>query len=1107
MEIDGPWGADNDDPSTNNTDAQNPGNFDTEAAAAWRERENRQKSIRVLMMFLLMLLIMDGDEQNAANRRHNGLRKQRQKLKNANRTNAFEPAVYQSRWVQDLHLRELVTQDVRYQALIAKNEGRNYESEVLQWAQQQADQEKDLFDQEQEKRPGVVKQEVVPDPEEKHKVFHYPWNTTGFYRGEWTREVKNETSTSTTDNTEKESQAPKVAEKRKPQVLDAVELEQAMIETLKAHKERMGVFLLPDDQMISLRDDHNFTSRGYEGKTMDAAGKMYDPVQANEMTDYDPDTASLLTPPQVTLTHDNGHAAFQLYSRSIPSMKELSLVDGFVKLYDSTSAGYSTRKDILLRVRGVLIHSIGKISLVSNGHLNRSALVIGSGDYRDDVVQAADVNHRRRRLKEALANIDIDTADIDGIREEAVTLFADDVAAKGNKYDWSLASPDTTGMPNRKLLVDSPGATQKESPERNMATPLQELLGLTDDTTSSSREDATITPDEKQSSSSLLVVEQEAKATEPRQLTNLPEAVLVSADKEKPKVASSSREQKSKSSASVARKATEVTEEVWVGRKATEVTEGVSSPADSDRIPRWSDIVIPFPFVRDDKDESIRKVKTQAARRMPSREQKLEANAALCEFEINLNVKEEEWTIGEWRNLFSRRIEEAKKLDPASQPSDTTVEEGTGKRMNAGVTARTKVLQEQALVMKMLGSIHSPNCNFTAHLNATALRTDWDATKGKTINYSFYMMIVCLTQIMMLLRQLLHSQSPSAATRVSLLCVGWQTVIDALICLAHIYFSLAMQPLFSAFASVAFFKLLIFCVIEMKYMAIIIQARNNSNGGESTEVLRRQVAMLHLRFYVALFGAMLLMFYAFDRYRTLFMLVLYSFWVPQIVMNVVTEAKNPMHQYYIYGMSITRLFVPLYVFAVRDNFLKEVWPDTAVTDTFTCQLVVLWVGLQTFILIGQGKYGARFMIPARCLPPKFDYSRPLPASMLPPGFVEIQHTDALAESSPFKTSLSESQALLDEVSTSRGRTRHPTATTTRNRIRGKRANLTNRTESMTSEAVDSIKPSSPCTHDLDCSICYDGIDIRDRPAYMLAPCDHIFHRDCLVQWMDVKMEW
>jgi len=41
---------------------------------------------------------------------------------------------------------------------------------------------------------------------------------------------------------------------------------------------------------------------------------------------------------------------------------------------------------------------------------------------------------------------------------------------------------------------------------------------------------------------------------------------------------------------------------------------------------------------------------------------------------------------------------------------------------------------------------------------------------------------------------------------------------------------------------------------------------------------------------------------------------------------------------------------------------------------------------------------------------------------------------------------------------------------------------------------------------VDCVICYNSIDIMERNGYMLAPCDHIFHRNCLQEWMDVKME-
>ena len=399
-------------------------------------------------------------------------------------------------------------------------------------------------------------------------------------------------------------------------------------------------------------------------------------------------------------------------------------------------------------------------------------------------------------------------------------------------------------------------------------------------------------------------------------------------------------------------------------------------------------------------------------------------------------------------------------------------------------------------------------------------------------------MLVCLTQIMILLRQLLHSQAQSAATRVSLLCIGWQTVVDALICLAHIYLSLAIQPLFTAFASVAFFKLLIFCVIEMKYMAIIIQARNssNGNGGQTAEQLRRQVAVLHIRFYTALFFAFLLLFQVGDKYRVPYVLMLYSFWLPQIVNNIITEARTPLHTYYIYGMSLTRLVAPLYLFALPNNFLKEVYPEMT-TDPLLCQLLVAWVGIQTAVLIAQGKYGARFMIPARFLPPKFDYSRPLPPSMLPPGVTQEAPVkeDMRADDSNHRRNSSskskdamETKSLIDDddddrdESSSPSRGRHTTAVTTRKRIKGNRsggrsrrnatASRTEKSNKMTTEiptaTSDSTSPSptSPSSPCMECSICYENIDIRNRSGYMLAPCDHLFHRDCLVQWMDVKME-
>lgn len=283
-------------------------------------------------------------------------------------------------------------------------------------------------------------------------------------------------------------------------------------------------------------------------------------------------------------------------------------------------------------------------------------------------------------------------------------------------------------------------------------------------------------------------------------------------------------------------------------------------------------------------------------------------------------------------------------------------------------------------------------------------------------------------------------------------------------------------------------------------MAIIISARNSANGGQTTEVLRRQVAVLHLRYYVALFGSLVLLFYASDTFtRRIYFLVLYSFWVPQIVLNIITQAKTALHKHYIYGMSLSRMIAPLYIFCVKNNFLHEVYPDVPY-DPVLGQLLIFWVGIQTAILWGQSKYGTRFLIPSCFLPPKFDYSRPIPTSMLPPDAIDM-HTDPMQDETRV--------VVLPEVNTNANNSKkndsantsdhHTTSMTTRLR----RAVSTSPVTATTTETHAPPRPGPT----LDCCICYDPIDIRNRAGYMLAPCDHLFHRSCLMQWMDVKMEW
>ena len=251
--------------------------------------------------------------------------------------------------------------------------------------------------------------------------------------------------------------------------------------------------------------------------------------------------------------------------------------------------------------------------------------------------------------------------------------------------------------------------------------------------------------------------------------------------------------------------------------------------------------------------------------------------------------------------------------------------------------------------------------------------------------------------------------------------------------------------------------------------------------------------MLHLRFYVALIGCFLLFFYVWESYQTIYVLALYSFWIPQIVQNIVTEAKRPLHPYYIHGMSFTRLIAPLYIFAVKNNFLKEVYSESQ-TNVFMCELLIFWVGIQSACLEAQGRYGARFMIPARFLPPKFDYSRPIPDSLLPTGTQDMTPSESLRNE----------RGAPNEIRPVIASDKSPLRANggARNRLKGSRA--TRAESSMTTETC-TTPPNPPCPS-FDCVICYSSIDIRNRMGYMLAPCDHLFHRECLEQWMEVKLE-
>ncbi|KAG6741269.1 hypothetical protein POTOM_054502 [Populus tomentosa] len=180
--------------------------------------------------------------------------------------------------------------------------------------------------------------------------------------------------------------------------------------------------------------------------------------------------------------------------------------------------------------------------------------------------------------------------------------------------------------------------------------------------------------------------------------------------------------------------------------------------------------------------------------------------------------------------------------------------------------------------------------------------------------------------------------------------------------------SILVESLFNAFATAAFFKFVVFSIFEMRYLLAIWKASRPMNSGEGWETMRRELSVLYSRFYGILLGGILFM-YEFHNYLRPILLLMYSFWIPQIITNVIRDSRKPLHPHYILGMTVTRLAIPLYIFGCPYNFMR-IEPDKT-----WCICLSIFIGLQASILLLQHYLGSRCFIPRQILPEKYCYYR------------------------------------------------------------------------------------------------------------------------------------
>ncbi|EPY49441.1 ubiquitin-protein ligase E3 [Schizosaccharomyces cryophilus OY26] len=377
------------------------------------------------------------------------------------------------------------------------------------------------------------------------------------------------------------------------------------------------------------------------------------------------------------------------------------------------------------------------------------------------------------------------------------------------------------------------------------------------------------------------------------------------------------------------------------------------------------------------------------------------------------------------------------------------------------------------------GLIYSPDCNVAFTFSNYKGPRNFVFDAGLVRFASFYIIII-FYQIFLLLRQM-RLNSPSYVQRLSFITIAIQACLDAFIAIFFLSINVVIERGYLPFVSVAFLSLIPSVMFTMRYLALILRVQNSNsppppplpptpNNNESTiegegehgnanttnvenvqpeagmtqhERDQRDWSAVCLRFYFVILVVCIVSLYSAFwpvTYRFYFISILlftcYSFWVPQIIQNVKQGTSRSFSWIYIIGLSISRMYMPTFIFIYSETTLK--FPPKY---TFAVALG-LWMCLQVFILFAQDTLGPRFFLPKRLFPSSSTYDyHPI-----------IQAGDL--------------EALMHDANVC------PICM-------------------QTIELVSSGSTLNPASRIV-------------RRNYMLTPCHHLYHRQCLLQWMETR---
>ena len=242
------------------------------------------------------------------------------------------------------------------------------------------------------------------------------------------------------------------------------------------------------------------------------------------------------------------------------------------------------------------------------------------------------------------------------------------------------------------------------------------------------------------------------------------------------------------------------------------------------------------------------------------------------------------------------------------------------KELPEGVDPEISHHKHNHYLVNSTGILESENCNDRIVLSFGGNNMDTHHITQKARIYTISMIILSFIECSVYI-QILQQLVLSSATGVSLLFVYCLAAIDLLLAMIHSLAGVLFMGLLSEIYFVSFQKFFMFSIVEIRVLYFVWHSRHPIINENNATMFQRQLSSIFSSLYILVIIAIIVM-YSNKTVFFILIMVLYSFWLPQIIRSLQVGQRPPFSIKHILSITFLKLFVPLYLFACPFNIVN-----------------------------------------------------------------------------------------------------------------------------------------------------------------------------------------